>query len=205
MTRDELVRAVKVRLRIGDSGEGVLHDEVLVEQVDAALRKFSRDRRWPWLLTEATVTIGIDGKAPVPADFAFSRQVVIDNAVAEFVGFDEWVGSDGRYVWTDDGTQLRFDPAPDASFTATLHYHRFEPTLTEGDDSPVAPDAYHDLIVIWAARLGANIKRDYDLAGVFSNEYDRELARMSDDKSRKKGQRHRVTRRDEMNRSRAVW
>lgn len=205
MTRDELVRGVKLRLGIGDSGEGKLTDEVLVDLVGQALRKFSRDRTWPWSLTSTTITVATTGLAPLPTDAVASRQVLVDDAIAEFVGFDEFLAGDGRYVWTDDGTNLRFDPTPQTAFTATLHYHRVEPALTDGNSVPTAPETHHDLIVLWAAVLGARVRRDYELAGELAGEYERELAATRGDKNNRKGQRHRVTMRADLTRARATW
>lgn len=200
-----MVAAVKVRLRIGSSGEGLLTDTVLADLVNQAMRKFSRDYPWPWLIHSTTVTIATTGIAPLPADTVASRQVVIDNAVAEYVGIDEFVGSQNRYVWTDDGVQLRFEPASAANKTATLWYHRYEPALATDNQSPLAPVPFHDLIVLWAAVLGARIRRDMDLADELAREYDRESAGMRDDRNRKRGGRHQVVIRDELNRDRATW
>lgn len=205
MTRDELVRAVKLRLRIGNTGEGLLTDGVLVEQVNQAIRKFSRDRAWPWLQTSAPITIGTDGTAALPPDALRTRQVVIGEAIAEYVGFDEFLASSNRGVWTDDGNKIRFDPSPQNPLTVTLWYQRYEPDLANGTDEPEAPSVFHDLIVIWAAVLCARIRRDYELADTFSEEYARELAVMRDDINRKSGQRHRVAIVSEQNRSKATW
>lgn len=205
MDRDDLVAATKAKLRIGTAGEALLTDSVIVDLVNESLRKFTRERLWPWLLTSATVSVATTGLGSLPADYQASRQLLYNALPVPYVGIDELLTGRNRYVWTENGVSIQVEPAPSASTNFTLWYYQIESDLATGGAEPVAPAVYHDVIVLWAAHLGALHRRDADHAAQLAAEYGAEIGRMSDLIFRKKGQGTRVTLRSQLVNERARW
>lgn len=205
MDRDDLVAFTKAKLRIGTAGESLLTDAVLVDLVNDALRKFTRERMWPWLLTSATVSVATTGLGTLPADYLVSRQLLYNALPVPYVGIDELLTGRNRYVWTENGTTIQVEPAPSASTNFTLWYYQTEDDLATGGASPIAPAVYHDIIGLWAAHLGALHRRDMDHAAQLAAEYGAEITRIGDLLFRKKGQGVRVTLRSQLINERARW
>lgn len=175
MDRQGLREALIEKLRL-PAGDGTLTPPVLNGTINEALRRYSAEREWPWLLTSATVAISTSGIGTLPTGFVTAKQLLMPDSngtpnVVPYVGIDNLLSSEYRYCWADDGTNVRVEPAPVASTNSTLWYFRVETDLTADTDTPLMPAAYHDLIVTLAAELGAKKKRDYEQAQMLHSEY----------------------------------
>lgn len=210
MTLATMRTAVKTKLRIGGTADNLLTDSVLNGLINEALDSFSRARQWPWLLTSTSVNISTSGIGTLPADFVTARQFLMPDAsgnahAVPFVSIDDLLSSANRYVWTEDGANIRVEPAPSATTTGTLWYYRAEASLSSDGSNPYTPAQHQAPIILWASHLAAITRRDYDLATQYAQEYDRELASLTRIVFRKSGGGVRVERRAERSAARARW
>ena len=205
MNRVQMRDRVSARLRIPKQGDEQITPKVINDALNEALRTFSRARRWPWLLTSVAKTITTSATATLPTDYVAAGQLVNDDdVVIPYVGMEELLTGRGRYAWSDDGTNVRVEPAPTASFATTLWYFRSEPDLDDDTDSPLAPAAWHDPIVLWAAHICATEQRNYEQAAAYATQYDRAIAEMDKAIFRKKSG-VRVALRSQRSASAARW
>ena len=187
MNRGQIRAAAVTKLRIPSSGDGLLTSPTLNDLINESLRKISRERLWPWLLTSANLTVATTGIAALPADFVEADTLIYDSAPVAWAGLHELLMSGNRYVWADDGTNVRVEPAPSASITMTLWYYRTDPDLATDASTPLMPAGHHDLIAIETAHLAALLRHDPDQAASWSGQYERELVNMVKAAFRKRG------------------
>lgn len=210
MTLGTMRSALQTKLRIGAAGDALLTTTVLNTCINEALDSFSRARQWPWLLTSASVTISTSGTGALPADFGQARQFLMPDSTGAknavpYVSMDDILNSENRYVWSEDGTNIRVEPAPSASLSATLWYYRTETSLAADGNNPICPAAHQSPIILWAAHLASIVRRDFDTATAFEREYDREMAALAKYVFRKAGGGVRVERRAERTTISARW
>lgn len=208
MTLATIRSQVKTKLRIGTATDNLLSDTVLTGLVNEALRKVTRERSWPWLLTSASVSISTSGVASLPTDFTAAHSLLYgstDPAPIPFVGFTDLLGSKGAYVWSENGTQIQVEPAPTATTSMTLWYYQREEALSADGDTPIMPTVHDDIVAIWAAHLGALIRKDYDHAAALEREYRDELMALDRAVFRKAGGGLKVAVRRERTTSPARW
>lgn len=182
MTLATIRSTAKTKLRItSTSTDNLLSDSVLTGLVNEAVRKVSRERAWPWLLTSATVSVATTGLGTLPTDFLQARELLYgtDPSPVPYVSFDAILASKNAYVWSENGTSIVVEPAPASSTNFTLWYYQREEALSADGDLPLIPATYEDIVATWTAHLGALVRRDYDHAAALERQYRDELESLS--------------------------
>lgn len=183
MNRGEIRTAVKERLAIPSSGDGILTDTVLNSLINRALATISAAKEWPWLLDTYTMNL-VGGSAHLPNDFVRARQLVVNDAPVLWLQLEDFLKPDrisAVYSWTIIGAQARLSPIPSTDQTGTLYYYRSEPELLSDYSTPLMPALHHSLIVAYTAYLAALTRQDEGRAAVYQAEYQMILNNMRDD------------------------
>lgn len=176
MNKRELRAAVRLRNGIPDPGDALAGHTDIDDCIMSALRDITAEKRWPWLLTTASLTFSTTTglvTAGMPTSYAMIHKLVIDGRKADYVPLDEFVGTDRRYVWTDLGNNIQLNPVPATAPTATLYYWQDETDLTAATSTdattPMLPATFHQTLVARASyhlnvRRGRNteVARDLD-------------------------------------------
>lgn len=181
MNKRELRQAVRLRNAIPDQGDGLAGHTDIDDCVSAAVRDITAEKRWPWLLTTASLTFSTTTgltTAGMPASWAHLHKLVVNGNPATWVPLDEFLNEQRRYVWTDIGNDLKLYPVPSTAPTATLYYWQDEPAFETDDGELLMPATYHQVIVARASyhlnvRRGDGKRVAYDDA-----EYSRGLKNM---------------------------
>jgi hypothetical protein len=160
MNRRELRDAVRLRNGIPDSGDARASHTDINACVAAGLRDVCAEKRWPWLLTSSPLTVStVTGEASMPAGWAQIHKVTVNGAKAVHVPLDEFLEGTRRYVWTEFGQGVRFDPVPAVVPSAvTVYYWRDEPELTSDTQEPLLPSVFHQVLVARAS-YHLNVRR----------------------------------------------
>lgn len=183
MNRGEIRTAVKERMAIPSSGDGMLTDAVLNNLINRALATISAAKEWPWLLDTYSITF-VSGSAHIPNDFVRARQLVINDVPVLWLQLEDFLMPDRRiavFAWTIIGNQARLNPIPTTDQSGTLYYYRAEPELLSDYSTPLMPSLHHSLIVAYTAYLAALTRQDEGRAAVYQAEYQAILSNMRDD------------------------
>ena len=183
MNRGEIRTAVKRRLAIPSSGDGMLPDTVLNDLINNALTTISSARDWPWLLTTATLNFAPD-TALLPTDFIRARQLMYNNYPVQWVQLEDYLDPlrfNTTFCWTIIGNTAHLGPAPSSNADGTLYYYRSEPQLVTDFSTPLMEPVLHNLIVAYASYLAALVRQDEARASAYMAEYQMLLNNVRDD------------------------
>lgn len=203
MNRGDIRSAVKLRLAIPSTGDGLLTDAVLDSHINRSLATISGAREWPWLLTTNDLTF-VSGQASLPQDFIRARSLIYNTLPVQWVQLEDFLDPDRFFVpygWTIVGNTAKLAPTPTSTITATLYYYRAEPELHSDFSIPLIPSLHHELIVAHAAYLACLTRQDEQRASVNFADYNMMLNNMRDDLKQNTGRRIRF----ERGRQYAVW
>lgn len=185
MNRSELRTAVKDRLAIPSSGDGLITDTFVNTSLNDALNRISAERDWWWLASTATLTFDtVNGAATLPSDFMRANKLVINDALAEPIPLDDFLNpenTEASYGWVIYGSQVKITPVPSTSTTGTFYYFRNEPALSSDSSTPLLPVAYHYAIVAYASFLCCAQRQDEQRASLYMQEYGNWMRTLSDD------------------------
>jgi len=185
MNRSELRTAVKDRLAIPSSGDGLITDTFVNTSLNDALNRISAERDWWWLAATATLTFDtVNGAATLPSDFMRANKLVINDALAEPIPLEDYLdpeNTESSYGWVIYGSQVKITPIPSASLNGTFYYFRNEPALSSDGASPLLPVAYHYAVVAYAAFLCCARRQDEQRASLYMQEYGNWMRTLSDD------------------------
>lgn len=172
MNRRTIRLAVRHRLGITAAGDGMISEAFMDDAINEALRRVSKDRRWPWLIMQASMsfTVGNAGIVALPTGYMAAKHLTITGTsgtrVAKYLPLSEFLDTEARqtelirHVWTVSGVNIQLSPAPTVTTAGTLHYYGVEPDLTTDDGEPLMPDAYHDVVVAFATYICALRRQD---------------------------------------------
>jgi hypothetical protein len=183
MNRGEMRTAVKQRLAIPASGDGLLPDSTIDSLINRSLATISATKEWPWLLDTQAMTF-VGGSATVPNDFVRARQLVINDLPVMWVQLEDFLDPDrmtATFAWTIIGNKARLNPLPTTDQNGTLYYYRSEPELLSDYSTPLMPALHHPLIVAYTSYLAAMVRQDEGRAAVYQAEYRAILDTMRDD------------------------
>lgn len=142
--------------------------ESLNRSVNAGLRRFSREREWPWLMDYTTVSLlPEDDEYPLPADVARIVVASIDGEEVYASSPRDMIrsfGTKGRPTsfYIREGN-VRLAPSPQVPETLSIVYVRPENTLADDGDTALTPDQYEDIVVTYAAVHQATRLKDQQL------------------------------------------
>lgn len=171
---------LEVRERLGELTADFFTDDEVTRAINEAVRRFSNEERWPWLLTEHTGELEAgEDDYDLPEDIAPNRvfNMTVDDdslirarpleRVDPYEGFRLRHAYDGhtgcpRYYYThntnlqaDDEGPITFTakliPTPDLAYTVEAQYYFVPIELSGGGDEPAVPVEYQDAIPAWAA------------------------------------------------------
>lgn len=74
-----------------------------------------------------------------------------------------------------DGNQIRFFPTPDTAQAFTMVYRATAPRLVNDDDEPAIPEAYHELLVLYAKGRLYQEEDDPAAGAPFMAQFEQEL------------------------------
>ena len=137
----------------------------------------------PWPFLEYTAT----GTAPLAVSDLGSVVTVVDEdgVTLEQISYESLrkivngsLAETGTPVWyyLTDGTVVNAYPVPSGSIT--VRYRRVPTTLSSSSDSPLIPDAYHDIIALGALRRAALDNQAWEAANGYRQEWDARLLDM---------------------------
>jgi hypothetical protein len=170
---------LEVRERIGElaADEDFFSDEEVDRAINEAVRRFSAEERWPWLLTEGTGSLSADDdEMELPDGVSVNRFLVLyANRDADGTPIPlervspthgmrlrhNFLRRDGhpRWYYVTSATVeigdvryiVRFVPAADDSFELGYLYYRVPDALSSGSDDIDVPEEYVDAVPAWAA------------------------------------------------------
>lgn len=185
MNRGELRTAIKDRLAIPSTGDGLITDTYVNTSINDALNRISAERDWWWLASTATGNFdNVYGQSQLPSDFMRANQLVINNSAVEQIPFEEYINpmfEADTYGWVIYGNYVKITPIPSQTITGTLYYFRSEPALSSDSSTPLLPGLYHYAIVAYGAYLCAARRQDESRASLYLQEYGNWLKTLSDD------------------------
>lgn len=185
MNRAELRTAIKDRLAIPSTGDGLITDTFINTSINDSLARVSAEKDWWWLASTATLNFDpVNGAANLPSDFMRANQLVINGAPVNQIIFEDYIDPLNKnvgYGWTIYGNQVRITPIPATTQPGTFYYFRSEPALSADGNSPLMPIAYHYVIVCYASYLCAARRQDESRASLYLQEYGNWLRTLSDD------------------------
>lgn len=155
------------RLGLPDD-DGMAASGDLDRAINAALTEYTVEGDWPWLATETTITTAAnDGLYPLPAGFLRGLYAYIGDQELQFRSAGELIvyaqdTDQPRYITGGVG-QLKLVPTPNGAYSVVFGYVQSEAELVDDTDTPLLPAAYHDYLVVKAARKMAERIRDGDL------------------------------------------
>lgn len=168
----------EVRERVGELTADFFSDAEVLRAINDGVRRFNAAERWPWLYSEATLTLarGTDpGDVELPQDISISRTFSVNlNSPSlirpqELERVDSWEGLKMRNQLTSytgkpffyylvsaytDGTvhyTIRLAPVADVDYDIELSYMRAMTDMSNDTDSPDIPNDYQDAVPAWAA------------------------------------------------------
>jgi hypothetical protein len=185
MNRSELRTAIKDRLAIPSTGDGLITDAFVNTAINDALNRVSAERDWWWLASTTTLTFdNVNGAATLPTDFMRANQLVINSAPVQQIPFEDYINplsDDTNYGWVIYGNEARINPVPSTNTSGTFYYFRSEPALSSDGATPILPPVYHYIIVCYGAYLCAARRQDESRASLYLQEYGNWLRTMNDD------------------------
>lgn len=185
MNRSELRTAIKDRLAIPSTGDGLITDTFVNTSINDALNRISAERDWWWLAATATLNFdNVNGAATLPSDFMRANQLVINDSAVEQITFEDYIDpmfSADTYGWVIYGNQARITPVPSTTTPSTFYYFRSEPALSSDSSTPLLPGLYHYAIVAYGAYLCAARRQDESRASLYLQEYGNWLKTLNDD------------------------
>lgn len=185
MNRGELRTAIKDRLAIPSSGDGLITDSYVNTSINDALNRISAERDWWWLASTASLSFDtVNGEATLPADFMRANQLVINGSAVEQIVFEDYINpmfESDTYGWLIYGNKVKITPVPSSTLPGTFYYFRSEPALSADGTSPLLPVSYHYCIVAYGSYLCAARRQDESRASLYLQEYGNWLKTLSDD------------------------
>lgn len=151
--------------------------------INAVYREVLADRRWPWLLRQAPVTLPAGGNQVTIASITNLRDVEgvrvpghEDPSFATPANLRSWISqyphTRGRpELWTRVGATLEVYPTADRDYELLVDYIYSPPPLTSDQDEPVIPIEHQDILVHGVvARLGMR-ERDVNTRQLMMDAY----------------------------------
>lgn len=185
MNRSELRTAIKDRLAIPSTGDGLITDSFVNTAINDALARVSAEKDWWWLASTATLNFDtVNGQAQLPSDFMRANQLVINSSPVEQIPFEDYIdpnGADASFGWVIYGNYVKINPIPTTTTPGTFYYFRSEPALSSDTATPLMPVAYHYVVVAYGAYLCAARRQDESRASLYLQEYGNWLRTLNDD------------------------
>lgn len=184
MNRGELRTAIKDRLAIPSTGDGLITDAFVNTAINDSLARVSAEKDWWWLAATATLSFdNVNGAAQLPSDFMRANQLIINSSPVEQIPFEDYISGqpDTGYGWVIYGNQVRINPVPSTTTPGTFYYFRSEPALSADGSTPLMPLAYHYVIVAYGSYLCAARRQDEQRASLYLQEYGNWLRTLNDD------------------------
>lgn len=156
-----------VRTRIGNpSTDGFFSDAQVTDLVNEALQVVSTEDDWPWLQTSETIATVAGTQAYTPAaDWVRTKELHIVNfeplvfkSLAEINNYGDVQAQPDSYTIYDE--DLLLGPIPGAAYNVVHQYIKYEPALSNDNDTPIMPSQFHYAIVTKAAQL-AHLRAGY--------------------------------------------
>lgn len=169
----------EVRERIGElaADADFFTDAEVDRAINEAVRRFSAEERWPWLLTEGTGALSdADDELEMPDGVGLNRFVALyanrtDGTPIPLERTSAVYGLRLRHVYLNRGGHprwyyvvsstlepggetryvVRFVPAADGTYELGYLYYRVPDDVTAGSDDLDVPQEYSDAIPAWAA------------------------------------------------------
>lgn len=155
--------------------------------INTGLKAMATDYDWPWLMTsEAITTIAGTSVYALPANHVRTL-FIADNAretnliARQRQDLVRYASKTGPPIYyTVYGTAVRLAPVPD-TVTALDHvFIQFEPVLVDGDDQPLCPEHFGDLIAVYAAYEECTRLKDFSQRNAFAQDIAAWKQRMKD-------------------------
>lgn len=185
MNRGELRTAIKDRLAIPSTGDGLITDTYVNTSINDALNRISAERDWWWLAATATGNFdSVYGQSQLPSDFMRANQLVINGSAVQQITFEDYIDpmfDADTYGWVIYGNYVKITPIPSTTTSGTLYYFRSEPALSSDSSTPLLPTLYHYCIVAYGSYLCAARRQDESRASLYLQEYGNWLKTLSDD------------------------
>jgi hypothetical protein len=185
MNRAELRTAIKDRLAIPSTGDGLITDSFVNSAINDSLHRISAERDWWWLAATATLNFDpVNGQAQLPSDFMRANQLVINSSPVRQIPFEDYIdplSKGSGYGWVIYGNQVKINPIPNTTTPGTFYYFRSEPALAADSSVPILPPLYHYIIVAYGSYLCAARRQDESRASLYLQEYGNWLRTMNDD------------------------
>lgn len=88
------------------------------------------------------------------------------------------------HIW---GQEMYFTPTPSTALTGTLRYVAYPASMVADNDIPELPDAYHLMLVVYAAERALLVDGKADKAGAYMQDYRAQLTQLKNDVLERKG------------------
>lgn len=80
--------------------------------------------------------------------------------------------------WTEFGTQLYFDRPVDKAYIFSQRYYRVPVSLSSGTDVPTVPEAFRELLELYAAYRSEKYRGNHDVAATYKQDFEDGLENM---------------------------
>jgi hypothetical protein len=138
----------------------------------------------------ARTTISIDGEY-VAAPVAMVRPIAVEVTISDRVVYLPFVapenlskmqskdtGSNDPYAFTRIGSELRFYPVPESTFSAVLHYYQTIPALTDSNTTTWLLDEFPNVYHAGALYYAYRDMPDVEKAGLMKSVFDDALVQV---------------------------
>ena len=182
----EIIARVRDRAEL-DANSTLMTSAVLLRMVNQALEQISLEKDWPWLHASGPlVTVATARTAATPTGWIRTISLV-EASTGEALtrraarALDEIVATGKPYLYSVAGNTIAVAPIPDAVYSYTHRYVRFEPTLTDASTGvPLIPQVYGQGVVEWAAKLALLKTKQFEKAAQAQKDYQDWLKRVVD-------------------------
>lgn len=82
-------------------------------------------------------------------------------------------------AWTEFGSQIYFNAPVDKAYTFNQRYYRIPTTLANPADVPTAPEAFRELLELYAEFRAEGYRGNHDIAKVLEGQFDQGLEDMT--------------------------
>jgi hypothetical protein len=162
-----------LRQVVRDLGFDGTTDPVVNRRLNAAYRDLAGHKRWPWLERNDTTLTTTSGSSEVAlsdiADLMWVDAVRIysgsEPSSLEYQDPQDFQDDNFPYGaargaplrWTEQFTQLRLAPTPQAEYTLSIDYLTTPPELVDDEDEPLFDSTYHDILA-WGAAVSDQVR-----------------------------------------------
>lgn len=164
-----------------------LTDAELDNCITVTISRINREMRFRGMETLADLTVDAQEVA-LPSDFRGARSLYLDSSEAidvrymppEVLDSLQRTGTGQPRYFTIRNATIRFDVAPDETYTGKLHYYQKFETLSDSNETNWLTDNAPDLL-LWGSCMAASLyTRDDKQMGTFATLYEQALDGLSE-------------------------